>query len=152
VTVPAVPSAPPGIADRLAAVEGALQTVQKQASLGSALGDIVISSLAPKLFFDNHKDDGTVWKLCNGQAETVDLTGRYPRGYQDSVTPALGKPQEDSVGPHEHPITVPNPAANGASWTWSAYSPIQRGGDRTVIGAPNDGGIGQASIRATYPD
>jgi hypothetical protein len=148
VSVPAVPAAGPNIEDRVSALEGTTQSLQKALSLASANGDIIISRDDLTTFQSKHNDDGTIWKLCDGKPGTIDLTSRYPRG-SGAGLPALGGQLDDAVGPHEHPITVPNAPAN---WSWQSYSPIVGGGDRTVLGAPNGGGIGQASIRTGNPD
>jgi hypothetical protein len=131
-------------------LQSQIVALQKAIALASAGDDIVMSRDDLPSFQIKHKDDGTTWKLCDGGPGTVDLTGRYPRGAGPNLPP-LGGHLEDAVGPHEHPIIVPG-SPSMANWSWSAYQPIVRGGDRTVIGAPDNGGVGSPSIRAGNPD
>ena len=85
----------------------------------SAVGDVVMSLLPPDKFSSQHP--GQVWMLCGvpggqvappesawarltGGAPLPDCGARYPRAFQNGVTPAAGNTQEDHVGEHTHLI------------------------------------------------
>jgi hypothetical protein len=87
-------------------------------AIAIAVGDVVMSLLPPDKFSSQHP--GQTWVLCGAPGQTAPpesawarLTGgaslpdcgaRYPRAFQNSVTPAAGKTQEDHVGEHMHLI------------------------------------------------
>ena len=88
------------------------------AAVTSAVGDVVMSLLPPDKFSSQHA--GQTWILCGapgqvappesawarltGGAPLPDCGARYPRAFQNGVTPAAGATQEDHVGEHTHLI------------------------------------------------
>lgn len=101
VVVQPIPTPGPTIGDRVAALEGVAQNLEHLVALVSTSGDVVISKTDLAAFQAAHKDNGTVWKLCNGDGGTLNMTGRYPRGAGPGI-PAPGVTQEQSIQNHTH--------------------------------------------------
>ena len=97
-------------------------------AVASAVGDVVMSLLPPDKFSSQHP--GQTWLLCGvpgGQVAPPEsvwarLTGgeplpdcgaRFPRAFQNGVTPAAGTIQEDHVGEHTHLVHGKHLEANG---------------------------------------
>ena len=138
-----MPSPPPSVLDRVAALEGVAQDLRHLIDLASNSGDVVISKNNLDTFQAAHKDDdGSVWKLCNGVGGTLNMTGRYPRG-AGANTPPPGDPQEQSIQNHSHELPG-----------WAEMPDARGGGDNHVLrtgfqgAAPHTSGVLETPVVA----
>ncbi|CAJ5252584.1 Uncharacterised protein [Burkholderia pseudomallei] len=111
VTVPASPPAPPSLVDRVQILENKSRSLAELIELSSSSGDIIGSSLDKASFLAKR---GPAWQLCDGTNNTVDLQGRFPRGFANTLpdglnanmiqftSEGLGKKQEDQMQQHTH--------------------------------------------------